>query len=177
MINKKAFTLLELLVVVLIIGILAGIALPQYQQATYKAKYATVLPMVRAVGNAMERYYLLHSTYPTRINDIDISLESNDIEDDNGRDLINFPWGFCYFSKPDAGNTTVRFACGLIKEKLVLAYFVDQKRFQCNAISPNNKTKQYKFCYNLPGSTYRNTTQCKWTGDELSQCYTFTFKP
>ena len=36
--NKKGFTLLELLVVVLIIGILASIALPQYTKAVEKAK-------------------------------------------------------------------------------------------------------------------------------------------
>ena len=40
--NKKGFTLLELLVVVLIIGILAGIALPQYRKAVVKSKLAEV---------------------------------------------------------------------------------------------------------------------------------------
>lgn len=52
--NKKGFTLLELLVVVLVIGILAGIALPQYQKAKIKADFAEVFINLKAIAQRTE---------------------------------------------------------------------------------------------------------------------------
>ena len=62
---KKGFTLIEMLVVVLIIGILAGIALPQYQMAVTKAKVASILPLMRRWKDALAEYKLQHGSYRT----------------------------------------------------------------------------------------------------------------
>ena len=61
--NKKGFTLIEMLVVVLIIGILAGIALPQYQMAVTKAKVASILPLMRRWYDALAEFKLQHGNY------------------------------------------------------------------------------------------------------------------
>ena len=61
--NKKGFTLIEMLVVVLIIGILAAIALPQYQMAVTKAKVAAILPMMRHIKDSLMEWKLTNGTY------------------------------------------------------------------------------------------------------------------
>ena len=60
--DKKGFTLIEMLVVVLIIGILAGIALPQYRKSVEKAKLSEALMNLNIMVGAMQRYMLNNSS-------------------------------------------------------------------------------------------------------------------
>lgn len=53
--NKKGFTLIEILTVVLIIGILSGVALPQYRRVMQKAYAAQAVTMMRVIYDSSER--------------------------------------------------------------------------------------------------------------------------
>ncbi len=72
--NLMGFTLIELLVVVLIIGILAAVALPQYQRAVEKAAAAEALPLLDALYQASQAYYLEHGAYPTQFSQLDVTI-------------------------------------------------------------------------------------------------------
>ena len=61
--TEQGFTLIEMSVVVLIIGILAGIALPQYRVAVMKTKVASMLPLMRAWKDAYAMWKLQHGEY------------------------------------------------------------------------------------------------------------------
>ncbi len=77
--NKKAFTLIEILVVVLIIGILAAIAVPQYQKAVAKAELRQIVSLTRSVKEAEELYYLANGKYAP-IEDLDIDIKDSKVK-------------------------------------------------------------------------------------------------
>jgi len=63
---ERGFTLVELLVVIVIIGILVAIALPQFMKQTDKAKYASAKATLASMRNSIQMYASEHgkNKYP-----------------------------------------------------------------------------------------------------------------
>jgi type IV pilus assembly protein PilE len=64
---RRAFgmTLIELVIVVLIVGILAAVALPAYNDQVRRAKRGDATGSLKATANALERHFTVNTTYAT----------------------------------------------------------------------------------------------------------------
>ncbi len=60
----RAFTLIELLIVVAIIAILAAIAVPNFLEAQTRSKASRAKSDMRSLATALEAYWVEHSKYP-----------------------------------------------------------------------------------------------------------------
>ena len=72
--TSAGFTLIELLVVVLIIGILAAMALPNYQRAVEISRVGAAISYSRAFRDSMDRYFMAHGKFASRPEQLDIGL-------------------------------------------------------------------------------------------------------
>ena len=152
--NKKGFTLLELLVVVLIIGILASIALPQYRKAVLKADLSRGIALVESLYKAQQVYYLTHGDYAADLDDLDVSIPKDDsctkttsstvsyYDCDYGR-IYNTKNAVQFQNKPsktEYKKKKIAYTHYLIDVDDINGYFRAGQRY-CFA-GPNNKTAQ-----------------------------------
>ena len=68
--NKSGFTLIEIILVVVIISILAGIAIPRMGGKTERAKISQAKSNIVALGMAIQEYEMMNGEYPASLDQL-----------------------------------------------------------------------------------------------------------
>ena len=74
--KNHAFTLVELLVVILIIAVLAGVVFAQYQKSILKSRFSTLVPIAKALNDGQEMFLLSHGKYADKLENLDVEIAS-----------------------------------------------------------------------------------------------------
>ncbi|HQP91560.1 MAG TPA: prepilin-type N-terminal cleavage/methylation domain-containing protein [Candidatus Omnitrophota bacterium] len=74
--REKGFTLLELIIVVIVIGILASVALPRYIRTAEKGRVAEAKSILGSIRDAQIRYAAQWNNFTTVINNLDVSFQT-----------------------------------------------------------------------------------------------------
>jgi general secretion pathway protein G len=113
--GQDGFTLIELMVVILIIGLLATIVVQSLRGATDKAKKTKAQADIAELRTALDRYYLDNGNYPTTEQGLAALVTAptngpipSDYEDGGYVQRIpNDPWGHPYVYQSDGNSYTL----------------------------------------------------------------------
>jgi prepilin-type N-terminal cleavage/methylation domain-containing protein len=105
--NRSGFTLIELMIVVVIIGILASIAVPKFAEASRGAKEAEAGPLLKQIVTLQERYQAKEGSYAADIALLEGGawLPTSGEYYDFNLDMAH-PTGYCVQASPNTAGTT-----------------------------------------------------------------------
>ena len=121
---QKGFTLIELMITVAIVGILAAVALPAYQDYTIRAQASEGMQLSGGVQTAISEYYANKGAFPASLTDINMVAPTgkyvSGITEANG--IVTVTYGVNSNTKisgktvdiaaSDDGNGNIQWKCG-----------------------------------------------------------------
>ncbi len=138
------FTLIELLVVVLIIGILAAVALAQYEQAVWKSRLSTVKELTQTIAKAEGVYFLANGEYTYDLEALSIDMPTPTSFDtrEDGYAFYHYSWGRCQIS------TSVKYVeCILYKSGArFISYLISFPTLAAGCYAYGNSVLANKIC-------------------------------
>ncbi|MDD4894015.1 MAG: prepilin-type N-terminal cleavage/methylation domain-containing protein [Candidatus Omnitrophica bacterium] len=102
--RKRAFTLLELIIVIIVVGILAAVGLNQYTDVTEKMRGAEARAVLGSCIKSVSEYYLKNSTVST-ITDADLNIGSSSNQLPSGCVSANY---FYYYQQLNGSKVGIR---------------------------------------------------------------------
>lgn len=75
--NKRSFTLVELIIVMVIVGILASIGMTQYTKVVEKGRCAEAKAILGTIRTAQIDYYLSNGSYTSSLNDLSVGAPTS----------------------------------------------------------------------------------------------------
>lgn len=139
--NNFGFTLIELLAVVLMIGILTSVALPQYRRSVQRAEAMEALVNLKTIFDSAKRYRAANSETP-------LSLKGLDVQFFDGDDS----------STPTIGNFNYKFY-----DDYIAACRVDGKG---NSTYADTYCLIMYYKQDIGGTTYRDLLKCNTSSEK-----------
>ncbi len=137
---KQGFTLIELLVVVLIIGILASVALPQYEKAVEKSRVTEAKTILSSMWKAKNVYYMSSGGEPNSFDDLDLSFNNANGTAATGTSFSTKNWTFELKNWWCSGGQHMSVKASRINtSKPYDLYYCETEGFRCSATGDNCK--------------------------------------
>lgn len=92
--NTKGFTLTELLVTIVILGVLVSVAMPQYMRAVERSRATEAMSAIKSINDAIYVYYSDKEECPDKFSKLAISLPASNLQSDSvNTDFFTFTLG------------------------------------------------------------------------------------